>query len=605
MPPAAAENIRVLVRARPMNAREQSMRCTKVLAIDQTMNSVTIKKPGPAVSENEITVRTFTFDAVFDCDSKQTDIFDQMVLPLIDNTLEGYNATVFAYGQTGSGKTWTMSGVKDNPGMIPLTFQRIFDYISTRGAGDDSCFLVRASFLELYNEEIRDLLSGAERLPLKEDPRRGVFVKDLSEYTVASEREIDKLMDLGNKHRSVAATLMNATSSRSHSVFQVIIERQEHIDGKDCIRVGKLNLVDLAGSERQTKTGATGERLKEGAKINLSLTILGNVINKLVEGSKHIPYRDSKLTRLLQDSLGGNAKTLMIVACSPASDNYDETLATLRYADRAKQIKNKPKINEDPKDTLIREMREQIAALEQQLRALLGEEGMREGCDISKLPQMQNMSADEIKSIERLKSNLQHAKTHNTRIITGPKLSDEEKQKLDEEQRQIESKLQEKKRSAEQSRQIAAQLARKLDQYKGRLIEQEAIESEDRQKEMELRAIRLQAAEQEKKSRELKRQLRLAEEAKRQASSQVTGMQGQLAELQRQIEEEKQHLAEAKGELEMRNQENARMVDQIRDGKEASARMIRLYQLMLDDFVPRSEQAELEARIGYEEEEEI
>lgn len=207
------------------------------------------------------------------------------------------------------------------------------------------------------------------KLELKESPDKGVFAANLSYHPVHDVRQCEKLMEVGWKNRSVGATLMNCDSSRSHAVFSVHLERMETGLSKrsdTTIRKGKLNLVDLAGSERQAKTGATGDRLKEATKINLSLSALGNVISALVDGKcKHIPYRDSKLTRLLQDSLGGNTKTLMIACLSPANYNYDETLSTLRYANRAKNIQNKPKINEDPKDALLREYQEEIFRLKQ------------------------------------------------------------------------------------------------------------------------------------------------------------------------------------------------------------------------------------------------
>ena len=230
---------------------------------------------------------------------------------------------------------------------------------------------VRCSYLEIYNEEIRDLLGDdpKARCELKEDPNKGVYVKGLSNVVVNDEATINKVMEKGLKHRTTGATLMNEGSSRSHSIFTVVLEMNRKDEGgKDHFTMGKLNLVDLAGSERQSKTGASGDRLKEGCKINLSLSALGNVISALVDGKgKHIPYRDSKLTRLLQDSLGGNTKTLMMAAVSPADYNYDETLSTLRYANRAKNIKNKPKINEDPKDAMLREYKAQI----DQLKAIL------------------------------------------------------------------------------------------------------------------------------------------------------------------------------------------------------------------------------------------
>lgn len=251
-----------------------------------------------------------------------------------------------------------MQGIKEVPelrGIIPNAIEQIFSYI--KSAGTSAQFLVRASYLEIYNEEIRDLLSPQKgtRLDVKERPDVGVYVKDLSTFVVKDIQEMDRLMDVGNKNRSVGYTDMNAQSSRSHSIFSITVEVSEKgEDGEEHLRAGKLHLVDLAGSERQSKTGATGDRLKEATKINLSLSALGNVISALVDGkSSHIPYRDSKLTRLLQDSLGGNAKTLMVATMSPASYNYDETISTLRYANRAKNIKNKPKVNEDPKVIVV------------------------------------------------------------------------------------------------------------------------------------------------------------------------------------------------------------------------------------------------------------
>ena len=251
-------------------------------------------------------------------------------------------------------------------------------------------FLIRASYLEVYNEMVRDLLGGnvSKALDLREDPDRGVYVKDLTLHEVKDSASLITLMAKGTGNRQVGATAMNADSSRSHSIFTVWVEMCEVDDeGNDRIKAGKLNLVDLAGSERQSKTQAEGARLKEATKINLSLSALGNVISALVDGkAKHIPYRDSKLTRLLQDSLGGNTKTLMIAALSPADNNYDETLSTLRYANRAKNIKNKAVINEDPKDALLRQYAEEIEALKKMLAGQLG---------VDDLSKMLNPAAEE------------------------------------------------------------------------------------------------------------------------------------------------------------------------------------------------------------------
>ena len=234
---------------------------------------------------------------------------------------------------------------------------------------------MRASFLEIYNENVRDLLAKdqTKTCELKETSDKGVYVAGLTTFVVKSPAEMNNILQVGKKNRSVGATLMNADSSRSHSIFTVTVEtsrvRQGDPPGAEPhITVGKLNLVDLAGSERQSKTHAIGDRLKEATKINLSLSALGNVISALVDGkSTHIPYRDSKLTRLLQDSLGGNTKTVMIANVGPADYNFDETMSTLRYANRAKNIKNKPKINEDPKDAMLREFQEEIKRLREQL----------------------------------------------------------------------------------------------------------------------------------------------------------------------------------------------------------------------------------------------
>jgi kinesin family member 3A len=235
--------------------------------------------------------------------------------------------------------------------------------------------LVRASYLEIYNEEIRDLLSknGSAKLEIKEK-ENVPYVKDLSTFVVKTPDDMMDVFNEGTVNRHVGATNMNESSSRSHSIFTITIESSEFgADGKSHIKVGKLNIVDLAGSERQSKTGATGERLKEATKINLSLSTLCHVISSLTDPKcTYVPFRDSKLTRLLQDSLGGNTKTVMIAAIGPADYNIDETLSTLRYASRAKMIENKPKINEDPKDTMIREFQDEITRLKQELDQFSG-----------------------------------------------------------------------------------------------------------------------------------------------------------------------------------------------------------------------------------------
>lgn len=321
----SSESVRVVVRCRPMNGKEKAASYDKVVDVDVKLGQVSVKNPRGVAHEMP---KTFTFDAVYDWNAKQFELYDETFRPLVDSVLQGFNGTIFAYGQTGTGKTYTMEGVRGDPekrGVIPNSFDHIFTHISR---SQNQQYLVRASYLEIYQEEIRDLLSKdqTKRLELKERPDTGVYVKDLSSFVTKSVKEIEHVMNVGNQNRSVGATNMNEHSSRSHAIFVITIECSEvGLDGENHIRVGKLNLVDLAGSERQAKTGAQGERLKEATKINLSLSALGNVISALVDGkSTHIPYRDSKLTRLLQDSLGGNAKTVMVANVGPASYNVEE-----------------------------------------------------------------------------------------------------------------------------------------------------------------------------------------------------------------------------------------------------------------------------------------
>lgn len=359
-----------------MNRRERELKSNKIVKVQPDIGQLSLLS-----EEANVEPKSFTFDGVFDDDSRQRDVYDETAYPLVGNVMEGYNGTIFAYGQTGCGKTFTMEGLRDPPemrGIIPNTFEQIFTSISCNSAPGRQ-YLVQGSYLEIYNEEIRDLLGDNPKmkLDLKEDADKGVYVKSLTRKVVKTSDEIQLLMLKGNDNRTKGATAMNAESSRSHSIFIIDIEASDPVPdepGETRLTAGRLNLVDLAGSERQSKTHAEGVRLKEATKINLSLTVLGTVISALAAAKKgqHIPYRDSKLTRLLQSSLGGNTKTIMIAAVSPASDNYDETLSTLRYANRAKNIKNKPKINEDPKDALLREYQDEIkrlkAMLESQVR---------------------------------------------------------------------------------------------------------------------------------------------------------------------------------------------------------------------------------------------
>lgn len=295
--------------------------------------------------------RKFNFDHSFWSTEKSDSHFvDQEVVfkalgePVLDNAFNGYNACIFAYGQTGSGKTYTMMGTEGEPGVIPRLCGGLYGRINANGDPNIS-FRVEVSYLEIYNEKVHDLLGDASRnLRVREHNVLGPYVEGLTKMAVADEKQIGSIMEQGTKARTTASTAMNATSSRSHAVFTVMLTQREHAPGTDHVgeKTSRISLVDLAGSERQAKTGAKGERLKEGANINKSLTTLGRVISALADQSagagkkgkgdksSFVPYRDSALTWLLKDSLGGNSKTVMVTAISPAADNYDETLSSLR-----------------------------------------------------------------------------------------------------------------------------------------------------------------------------------------------------------------------------------------------------------------------------------
>ena len=358
-----SECVKVAIRVRPMNKKELEENSEICVDVDKENNTVS------CTNSKKHETKTFQFDFVYPMDSTQREVYDQVAFPIVDSIFQGYNGTVFAYGQTGCGKTYTMMGITDDPikrGVIPNAFEHIFGYIKNEGGNKK--FLVRCSFVEIYNEEVRDLLGKTDvKLDIREDPKKGTFIKDLVYITLAGTDDIQRALNKGNNNRHVGATSMNDQSSRSHSLFTVYLEIQEGEGNNKKIRSGKLNLVDLAGSERVGKTNATGKTFDEGKKINLSLTALGSVIDALSSNRKHIPYKDSKLTRLLADSLGGNTKTVMFANVSPASYNYEETVGTLRYASRAKLIKNAPKINEDPKDALLRQMEDEIKRLKEQL----------------------------------------------------------------------------------------------------------------------------------------------------------------------------------------------------------------------------------------------
>ena len=330
-------NVKVFCRIRPENERELASGLPNCVS---PLSATSLKIETD--QDQKCQTQEFTFDTVFPSSSSQVDIFLNTAKPLIDSAMQGINGTLFCYGQTSSGKTFTMEGVKDNDslrGIIPRMMEYIFELIPK--ASSDIEFSVKCQYYQIYNEKIQDLLDTRKTdLSVREDKTKGIWVEDLTEIYVASKEEMSDVFQCGSNNRTVAATEMNKGSSRSHSLFCVTIFQRNTITGST--QCGKLYFVDLAGSEKMSKTGIEGGMgLKEAQNINKSLMTLGMVINALTEGASHIPYRDSKLTRVLQESLGGNSQTTLIVTCSPNISNASESLSTLRFGQRAKLIKNK------------------------------------------------------------------------------------------------------------------------------------------------------------------------------------------------------------------------------------------------------------------------
>ncbi|XP_064142456.1 kinesin-like protein KIF1A isoform X2 [Loxodonta africana] len=394
----AGASVKVAVRVRPFNSREMS-RDSKCI-IQMSGSTTTIVNP----KQPKETPKSFSFDYSYWSHTSPEDfnyasqkqVYRDIGEEMLQHAFEGYNVCIFAYGQTGAGKSYTMMGKqeKDQQGIIPQLCEDLFSRINDT-TNDNMSYSVEVSYMEIYCERVRDLLNPKNKgnLRVREHPLLGPYVEDLSKLAVTSYNDIQDLMDSGNKARTVAATNMNETSSRSHAVFNIIFTQKRH-DAETNItteKVSKVSLVDLAGSERADSTGAKGTRLKEGANINKSLTTLGKVISALAEmdsgpnknkkkkKTDFIPYRDSVLTWLLRENLGGNSRTAMVAALSPADINYDETLSTLRYADRAKQIRCNAVINEDPNNRLIRELKDEVT----RLRDLLYAQGLGDIADMT------------------------------------------------------------------------------------------------------------------------------------------------------------------------------------------------------------------------------
>ena len=634
------DNVQVVVRCRPLFRKEITENRNRIVEMDVTRRQVSLRNPKATTEESE--TKNFTFDKIFDWKCAQKDVYDGAAARIVDASIEGYNGTIFCYGQTGTGKTHTMEGKDDPPterGILPLAFHHVFDAIAKdSGPGVES--LVRASFLEIYNENVRDLLSKdqTKMCALKETPDLGVYVDGLTTFVVKSALEMRKVLEVGKKNRSVGATLMNADSSRSHSIFTVTVETSRVRPGdppgaEPHITVGKLNLVDLAGSERQSKTRASGDRLKEATKINLSLSALGNVISALVDGkSQHIPYRDSKLTRLLQDSLGGNTKTVMIANIGPADYNFDETMSTLRYANRAKNIKNEPKINEDPKDAMLREFQEEIARLKAQLeRRSSGSgacdanasftKGGYDGEDAANVEvdrdedqlvalrrevaaemEASMRDAGSVADLAKIKAKAE-ATAHEEmeKLMRAKDASVEERERvrraMEEQSIELELQLEEARRDRE--RRDATEL--RLREMESKLIHGvEDLEKRNKELEKEARAEEDALEERAVGNEEARRRIETLEREARKKKEDFDHKKNAVAEITRKLRGQFGKYQSAKADLNAHARALRREKDDMVDSINLLRRQLALKETLVDAFVPRETAAKIAARAVWE-----
>ncbi|KAL1464855.1 hypothetical protein WDU94_004465 [Cyamophila willieti] len=579
------ESVQVVVRCRPMNTQEIEGGYEKVVDMWSNRGVIEISNPKEDVKEPK---KIFTFDAVYDWNSKQCELYDDMVRPLVCSVLDGFNGTIFAYGQTGTGKTYTMEGSKElaeSKGVIPNSFDQIFSHISRT---ENKQYLIRSSYLEIYQEEIRDLLDKdqSKRYELRENPDSGVYVKNLQSYICKNVKEIEQVMQNGNHNRTIGATNMNEHSSRSHAIFIITIEMSDVRDDNTMsqVRVGKLNLVDLAGSERQSKTGATGKRLKEASKINLSLSALGNVISALVDGKNiHVPYRDSKLTRLLQDSLGGNSKTLMIANIGPASYNYEESLTTLRYANRAKNIKNQPRVNEDPKEALLREYQEEIQRLKNMLNHRTIQTPSKENDDSQTREEYLNEEQDKLNNKRK-------------KIMNENHLSEAEKMKLLQE-------VENKQKAIAEEKKYTEELANRIKSMESKLLQGgKNIIDHTNEQQKALEKQKLEISERKRRMIEMKQELDKKEES-------TEEIRGNYSTLEQEVQAKTKKLQKIYSKYEEVKQDIQDIMDEFnrdrRDLEQSQDDMLRdlkLRKLIIENFIPIEELKRLEQRLVYDEE---
>ena len=591
-----SETVKVVVRCRPLSPKEMSEQRECVVSTDMIAHTITAVNPA-----NQRELKNFTFDYTYDWNASQEKIFNETAKPILESVMEGYNGTIFAYGQTGTGKTYTMEGTKDETGkgIIPRAIDWIYSNIKTYA---NQQFLVRCSFVEIYNEEVRDLLgkNPKARLTLREK-NKVFYLEDVTVYQAEHPKVMLSYMKDGAINRATGATKMNPGSSRSHSIFSIIVEASSTDEqGETHYRVGKLNLVDLAGSERQSKTESTGERFKEATKINLSLTILGSVINKLVSGkSQYIPYRDSKLTMLLQDSLGGNTKTVMIANVGPADYNYDETINTLWYANNAKKIKNKPRINEDPKDALLRQYQEEIELMKKKLLAL-GKGDLLNKISGGKgggfVTNEENLLKDALSNFEKEKEEFMRKKDEEIKEVKKKKdMAENEKKALIE-------NLNKEREDFEKKKVETEQLYKEFEKKQKAVLKGEQTSKKVKQQEKEIferqEEIEIKKREEQRLQESLKSKATKNLELKKQYTDQKTQLDDlnlKLGEIQKNFEELQNDISSRKNQLDNDVQE---WNEQIRylDAENKQ------YDFILKKYVPEEEYKRILGYIDYQSE---
>ncbi|PNH06269.1 Kinesin-II subunit [Tetrabaena socialis] len=639
---SGGECVKVCVRCRPLNSKEKGDNRSTILEVDQKTGLVTLHNP-----KGDEPPKNFTFDISFDWNVTQKEVYDIVARPIVNSVADGYNGTIFAYGQTGTGKTHTMEGAPtpELQGIIPNCFDHVFEIVNS-SAGTKQ-WMVRASYLEIYNEEVRDLLSKdpKSKLELKEHKEGGVYVKGLNAFVVKGVPELKNVLEVGRKNRSVGATAMNQDSSRSHSIFTITIETIENTQAQPDghIRVGKLNLVDLAGSERQDKTGATGDRLKEATKINLSLSALGNVISALVDGkSGHVPYRDSKLTRLLQDSLGGNTKTIMCANMGPADWNYDETLSTLRYANRAKNIKNKPKINEDPKDAMLREFQEEIA----RLKMMLANEGgaLPEGAvagpggevivekvvtvakllDPAELEKMRRDMEEQMKTeqaaknkgaaldAEQLKKIKEEAsakaKVEEARLREEKKKIEEKTAEMQRKQQKLKADVEKKSLDAEQIRAEKESLAKKLKAMESKILKGDAaggLAEITKKKEEELKKKEHDLERKRKEEDQRREKIAVMEEAQLAAEEKYKDKADEAEQKTKKLKKLWKKFQEVNAEVEDMYKEFQREKEDLLESIRMLQDQMQLKDMVIEAFIPPEEVQKVMKRAHWDDEREV